>query len=89
MRRVHGESGAGVGIDSVRISDPADAAGSDSGDAVGNATAVAEFGFAIREQADERPIDVAVTEEAEVESMNAGSSQESLSPTNVKPPRPR
>jgi hypothetical protein len=36
--------------------------------------AVAEFGFAVCEQADERAVDVAEAEEAEVVSVNADSS---------------
>ena len=48
------------------VGDPAQAAGGDAGDAVGDAVAVAEFLRAVFEQADQRPVDVAEAEEAEV-----------------------
>jgi hypothetical protein len=53
-------------IDSIYIGDPAAASRGDSGDAVGDAVAIAEFLRAVCEQADERSVDVAEAEEAEV-----------------------
>ena len=63
-----------IGIDSVWVGDPSQAAGGDAGDAVGNAVAVAEFLGAIFEKADEGPVDVAEAEEAEVVGADGDSS---------------
>ncbi len=57
---------SGGGVESIRVSNPAQAARGDSGDAVGDAVAVAEFLGAVFEETDQRPVDVAETEEAEV-----------------------
>ena len=54
-------------VQAIGIGNPSQAAGSDSGNAVGDVVAVAEFGFAVCEQTDERLVDVAVAEEAEIE----------------------
>jgi hypothetical protein len=59
-------------INSVRIGDPAQAARGDAGDAECNAVSLAQFGGAVFEQADERPVDVAEAEEAEVVSLDGG-----------------
>jgi len=48
------------------ISQPSEAAGGDSCDSVRDSVAVSEFFGAVRKQADERAVDVAVAEEAEV-----------------------
>jgi hypothetical protein len=55
-----------VRVDSGRVGNPAQAAGGDSGDAAGDAVAIAEFLRAVFEEADERPVDIAEAEEAEV-----------------------
>jgi hypothetical protein len=56
-----------VRIESLRVGDPAQAARGDSGDAVGDAVAVAEFLRAVFQETDQCPVDVAEAEEAEVE----------------------
>jgi len=55
-----------VRVDSGRIGNPAQAARGDSGDAAGDAVALAEFLRAVFEEADERPVDIAEAEEAKV-----------------------
>jgi hypothetical protein len=57
-------------VQAVCVSDPAQAAGGDSGDAVRNAVAVAKFLGAVFEEADQRPVDVAEAEEAQVVSTD-------------------
>ena len=59
-----------VQIDSGGVGDPAQVARGDSGDAVGDAVALAEFLRAVFEQTDERPVDVAEAEKAEVVSAD-------------------
>src|SRR6202140_4895022 len=59
-----------LGIKASWICVPAQAAGGDSGDAESDAVAIAEFGFAVGEQADERSVDVAEAEKAEVVSSD-------------------
>lgn len=53
-------------IQTVGIGDPAQASRGDSGDAELNAVALAQFLGAVLEQPDQRPVDVAEAEEAEV-----------------------
>jgi hypothetical protein len=55
------------GVKAVGVDDPAEAARGDAVDAVGDSMLVAEFGGAVGEQSDERAVDVAESEEAEVE----------------------
>jgi hypothetical protein len=54
-------------VKTIRVGDPTQGAGGDSGDAVMDAVAISELGGAIGEQTDECPVDVAEAEEAEVE----------------------
>ena len=61
-----------LGIKAMWICVPAQVAGGDSGDAEGDAVTIAEFGFAVGEQTDERSVDVAEAEEAEVEGRFQG-----------------
>jgi len=65
----------------VCIGDPAQAAGSDSGDAEGDAVALTQFSCAVVEQADQSPVDVAETEEAEVVSADFDFLEQGLKPT--------
>ena len=58
--------GVSCQIQTVRIGDPSQATGGDACDAEGYAVAVAEFRFAVGEQAGQSAIDVAEAEEAEV-----------------------
>jgi hypothetical protein len=55
-----------MGIQTIRVGDPAEAAGGDAGEAVGDSVAIAEFLGAVFEEADEGPVDVAEAEEAEI-----------------------
>jgi hypothetical protein len=71
--RYTGLSYTGFGIQAVGIGDPAQPSGGDSGDAVGDAVASAEFFGAVFEEADESAVDVAEAEEAEVVGADATS----------------
>jgi hypothetical protein len=54
-------------VEAVGVGDPPEAAGSNAGDAVRDPVLAAELMGAVGEQADERAVDVAESEEAEVE----------------------
>jgi hypothetical protein len=71
-------------VDAVWVGRPSQAAGSDAGDAEGDAVALAELVGAVFEQADKRPVDVAETEEAEIVSADGVSSQ-GLKPSRIMP----
>jgi hypothetical protein len=60
----------------VWVGDPSQASRSDSGDAVCDAVARAEFFCAVFEEADQSPVDVAEAEEAEVVGRNSDSSRQ-------------
>jgi len=60
-------------VQTVRVGDPAQAAGCDASETVGDAVAIAEFLGAVFEEADQGPTDVAEAEEAEVVGVNSGS----------------
>jgi hypothetical protein len=59
-----------VRIQAVRVRDPAQAAGGDSGDAIGDVVSLAELMLAVFEQANKRTVYVAEAEEAEVVSLD-------------------
>jgi hypothetical protein len=56
----------GMGIQTIRVGDPTQAAGGDAGELEGDAVAIAQFLGAIFEKANQGPVDVAEAEEAEV-----------------------
>jgi hypothetical protein len=56
-----------MSIESIRVSDPAERAAGDTGDAKCDVVLFAEFGFAGMEKFGESAVDVAEAEEAEVE----------------------
>ena len=58
-------------IETGVIGDPSQAAAGDSGDAKGNSVAFADFSFTIEQELQERAVDVAEAEEAEVVGVNA------------------
>jgi hypothetical protein len=59
-----------MSIEAIRVGDPAQAAGGDSGDAKRNSVAGAQFGFAIAQEFDEGAVDVAEAKEAEIVGLN-------------------
>jgi hypothetical protein len=65
-----GIANTGLDIKAIWVGDPSAAARGDPGYPEGDAVAVAQFGFAVGEQTDQRPIDVAEAEEAEVVSAD-------------------
>ena len=69
-KRIRSCSEQVLGIESVRIGDPSQAAGSDTSDAKGDSVTLGQFQLAIFKQADERPVHVAEAEKAEVEMAN-------------------
>jgi hypothetical protein len=60
-----------MSIQTVGVGDPSQASGCDSGDAEINSVALAQFMLAIMQQLDQRAVDVAEAQEAEVVGMNA------------------
>ena len=60
----------GMGIQTIRVGDPTQAAGGDAGELEGDAVAIAQFLGAIFEKANQGPVDVAEAEEAEVVGLN-------------------
>jgi hypothetical protein len=60
-----------MSIEAIRVGDPSQAAGCDSGDAKGDSVAGAEFGCAVAQEFDEGAVNVAEAEEAEIVGMDA------------------
>jgi hypothetical protein len=61
-----------MGIQTIRVGDPAQAAGCEAGEAVGDAMTIAEFLGAVLKEADKSPVDIAEAEEAEVVGTDNG-----------------